>query len=356
MKVYFYHTQDTCRMQREWEEGRLPGHLLYGATHLHRHGIDVILHRHKKGAGRWRMMWDTARQVWSQRKNCDAVYATSFRGLEVITFLRALRLFPKPVIIWHHQPVVTASNPLRELVARFFYRGFDHLIFFSRELLDISLRSCKARAERMSVVPWGADLDFYDRLVKQEGMPVRTGFISTGKEHRDMPTLIEAFRSVKAQLDIYVSRNNGGEDYDTIIDRQTLPSNVHVHFTDGFIPYELSRRVCRAAGVAICCKETTYTVGLTTLVEALALGIPVLCSRNPHFAFDIDRERVGLSIPYYNKEAWTEAARWLAEHPEESQRMGKAGRELAEKTFNLENCAREVARILLTFSLKRNKK
>lgn len=350
MKVYFYHTQDLNRIYREWQDGRIPGHFLYGATHLPRHGIDVILHRHAGHNNRWRMMLDTAWQILRCQEAYDAVYATSFRGLELIVLLRALGLFRKPVILWHHQAVTTAANPLREAFARLFYRGIDRMFFFSQRLVDVSLRSPKARPERMQVIHWGADLDFYDRLLDREAHPTRTGFISTGKEHRDMPTLIQAFEQSGQPLDIYIARNEGGENYGEILGRQQIPSNVQVHFTRGFIPYELSRKVCRAQGIVICCKETDYTVGLTTLVEALALGIPVICSRNPHFAFDIDSEGVGISVPYYKVVGWTKAVNRLAAQPDEAREMGRRARLLAETTFNLERCAREVAEVLLFFS------
>lgn len=352
MTVYFYHTQDLNRIYREWLDGRIPGHFLYGATHLKKHGVNVVLHRHAGHSSRWHMMLDTAWQVLRRGRACDAVYATSFRGLELIVLLRALRLFRKPVILWHHQAVRTASHPLREAFARLFYRGIDRMFFFSNKLIEDSLRSPKARRERMQLVHWGADLDFYDRLLAREGTANRAGFISTGKEHRDMPTLVQAFERSGQPLDIYIARNEGGENYADILGRQSIPPNVRVHFIRGFVPYELSLKVCRSRCIVICCLQTDYTVGLTTLVEALALGLPVICSRNPNFAFDIDREGVGIAVPYYDTAGWTEAVDRLAAHPDEAEAMGRRARRLAETTFNLEVCAREVAQALLTFSPK----
>ena len=96
----------------------------------------------------------------------------------------------------------------------------------------------------------------------------------------------------------------------------------------------------------ICCQETKYTVGLTTVVEALALGMPILCSRNPQFPVDVDRDGCGISIPYYNKEGWIEAITYAQNHPEEMAEMGKRGRKLAEEVYNDRRCAEEVAQVL----------
>ena len=65
-----------------------------------------------------------------------------------------------------------------------------------------------------------------------------------------------------------------------------------------------------------------YTVGLTTLVEAFALGIPVICSRNPNFEMDIDKEEIGITVAYDDVEGWINAIHRIADHPEEAQKMG----------------------------------
>ena len=195
MKVYYYHTIDTVQVYADWQAGRFPGHFLYGATHLPKYGIDVVFHRPIRPRYRWMLTLHTAWRILTCRTRFDAIYATTFRGMEILISLRALRLYRKPIFVWHHQPVRRAKNPLREFVARLFYRGMDHLFFFSDQLLTDSLRSSKAQQARMSVARWGADLDYYDRLTAQFGTADRRGFISTGRELRDMPTLVTAFNS-----------------------------------------------------------------------------------------------------------------------------------------------------------------
>lgn len=345
MRVYFYHTQDLATVYEQWREHRFPGHLLYGATHLKRHGIDVVMHLYKPDyTKRLRLTWLTAWRILTCKQSYDVLYGTSFRGLELIIFLRALHLYRKPVVIWHHQPVTKSGNKLREMFARLFYRGIDHAFFFSDKLIEESLKSSKANADRMQAVHWGADLDFYDRVMKEAGTAdKRSGFISTGKERRDMPTLVTAFGRTNEQLDIYVAHSACNDDYDKIFGGLTVRPNIKVHFLNGLIPHELAKKVCRAQCAVICCKETNYTVGLTTLVEAFALGIPVICSRNVTFAMDIDICGVGITVPYYDTDGWERAITYIANHPKEAAEMGRRGHELAEKLFNLENCTREVA-------------
>ena len=135
-----------------------------------------------------------------------------------------------------------------------------------------------------------------------------------------------------------------------------LPDSVQVHYTDGVIPYLLAQKVARKSCVVICCMDFPYTVGLTTLVEAFALGIPVICSRNPNFEMDIDKEEIGITVAYNDVEGWINAIHRIADHPEEAQKMGANARKLAEKRFNLEIFSHEIAESLLEISKMSSKK
>lgn len=343
MKVYFYHTQDLNQIYSKWQEGKFPGHFLYGATHLPKYGVDVVMHRHKDIANRVQLAVYVAWRIMTCREHFDAIYATRFNGLELIIFLRALHLYYKPVILWHHQPIVKADNGLREMIAQVFYRGIDHMFFFSNRLIQDSLKSSKANEARMQVGHWGGDLDYYDRLKRENPMDEHVGFISTGKEKRDMPTLIRAFSATGHPLDIYIAYSACGDNYLEILNDLRPSANIHINFIKGLIPNELAQKVWAAKCVTICCQETNYTVGLTTLVEALALGLPVIATRNVTFPFDIEKEGVGIIVPYYDSVAWERAIRFISSNPEEADKMGRKARQLAERLYNLDYCASEVA-------------
>lgn len=346
MKVYFYHTQDIQRIVREWKDGRFPGHYLYGAMGLGSHGISVVFHRYRPLLmSRWRLIMYNTWEILTCREHFDAVYATHYRGIEIIILLRALGLFRRPIVIWHHQPMTVPHGMLRRWAGRLFYRGIDRMFFFSEKLINDSLPSPYARPDRMFLGHWGPDLDFFDRLQREHPAGRRHGFISTGKERRDMPTMVKAFNGTGAPLDIYLPERNDIS-YRRLFGKLEVADNVRVNFVSGMIPYELSLKVNRAECVVICCKETKYTVGLTTIVEALGLGMPVICSRNPQFPIDVDKEGCGISVPYYDVDGWCRAITYIMEHPEEAERMGRRAREIAETRYNDTICAREAAELL----------
>ena len=376
-------------------EGEFPSHFLYGACHLADNGVDVVYHRSPKHElSRLKTALYTAWRVLTCRERFDAIYATHYKGLELVVLLRALGLFRKPIVVWHHQPIVKSKSRLRELLGRFFYKGFDRLIFFSQKLVDDSLKTPKADPRKLVVGHWGADLAFYDKIkaeLKAEQLSpshpndsqlstlnsqpstlnsqpstlnsqlspphhntTSTSFIATGKEQRDQPTLIEAFNRTGRHLILYIGINpnpNVPNPNLEAVERCKPADNIDVVKICGLLPYEIAREVAKADCVVICCHRTRYTAGLTTVVEALALGLPIICSRNPQIPVDFDSLGCGISVEYGDVEGWQRAVEYIASHPEEARKMGCRGRELAERMFNDERCAKEVAEVIREFSL-----
>ena len=361
MTVYFYHTQDTERIVREWREGIFPSHFLYGALQLGDYGIGVVWHHQRHTYRRFRDMVRATWKVLTCRKHYDVLYATHSFGIEPIILLRALRLFRHPVVVWHHQPIVKARNPFREALARIFYRGMDQMLFFSDKLMQDSLPSRKADPCRMNMVHWGADLDYYDSLQAFRPSPAETTgrpftpfpamerpvgghggfFISTGKELRDYGTLLQAFHETGLRLTLFVQ-----ERCRTHIEGLCPKENIDVHYGDRLMPHDIALLVAESRCVCICCLESNYTVGLTTVVEALALGLPVLCTRNAQMPMDIEAEGCGFWLGVGDVEGWKEKLQYIATHPDEGEAMGRRGRALAERYYNIRRCGSEVAEII----------
>ena len=230
-------------------KGEFPSHFLYGACHLGDHGIDVVWHRSpRKDRSRIATALYTAWRILTCREHFDAIYATHYKGLELIVLLRAIGLYRRPIVVWHHQPVVKSASRLRELCGRLFYRGLDRMIFFSKKLYDDSLLSRKARPAHMVVGHWGADLDFYDSIAVSPSNNTFT-FIATGKEQRDQPTLIEAFNRTRRHLRLFIGINPDPNVPNPNLDavRRCKPAdNIEVKEICGLLPYEIAIDVAHA--------------------------------------------------------------------------------------------------------------
>lgn len=356
LTIYFYHTRLTRESYEEWKDYKFPGHILYGLPLLENYGIRSVMHKYKAYPSRLKLILYATKEILLCKESYEVLYGTSFRGLELLIFLRALGLYRKPIVIWHHTALRVSKNKIWERISQFLYKGIDHMFLFSKKLIKDSLATGKVPETKLQLVHWGPDLAFYDHILQEMPDRRQKGFISTGKENRDMSTLLQAFCATDEELEIYIAHSNGNVNYKQIIESFHLPDSIQVHYTNGVIPYLLAQRVARKSCIVICCMDFPYTVGLTTLVEAFALGIPVICSRNPNFEMDIDKEEIGITVEYNDVEGWINAIRYIADHPEEARRMGNNARKLAKERFNLEIFSREIAESLLNIAKISSKK
>ena len=118
LTIYFYHTRLTRESYEEWKEYKFPGHILYGLPLLENYGIRSVMHKCKYFSGRLKLMFYATKEILCCKEKYDVLYATSFRGIEPVIFLRALGLYRKPIVIWRHTAVVTNPKPWREQISR----------------------------------------------------------------------------------------------------------------------------------------------------------------------------------------------------------------------------------------------
>jgi len=350
MNIYFYDIIPVRSLLEEWTQKRYPGHLLYGLPVFSEYGIKTILHHvpFNPYIKRIRLSFHSLKTILTCKENIDVVYAVTHRGLELLILLRAARLYKKPIAIWHHTAIVKSKNPFREALSRFFYRGIDRCYFFSDELLNRSLQTGKINSDKTRVIPWGPDLDFYNIFLTTQK---KNNFISTGRENRDFITLLKALSQTKVSCEIFAP-NYGlasmQEELDQLI--SSLPENIKFNYVN--IPIsEITQKVAESSAVLICCQNHPYTIGLTTLVEALALGKPIITTDNPTFPFDVEKEGIGIKVPFYDVESWVNAINYLATHEEEAQEMGRKARMLAENKFNLKAYSKIIAQDILNYKV-----
>jgi glycosyltransferase involved in cell wall biosynthesis len=332
----------------DWKKSLFPGHLLYGLTHLHNYGITPIYHTipFNPYAGRLRLALYNLKVILFAQQPFDAIYAVTHNGLELLIFLRALRLYKKPIVVWHHSAIVVPENKFRKFISMIFYKGIDKAFFFSQPLLDASVKTGKISRESAHLIHWGADISFYDLLIKNRAKS--SVFISTGRERRDFITLIRAFNQTAASCNIYTTAEGGfGIDYTTLLSQESINPNIRLSIVNAK-HIELAKIANDAYAILISCLNYPYTLGLTSLVEAMALGLPVITTDNPYYPIDVEKENIGIKVPHGDVEAWVKAILFLSAHPDQANEMGDNGRRLAEKQYNLNLFTEEIASILLT--------
>ncbi len=182
-----------------------------------------------------------------------------------------------------------------------------------------------------------------DRFWRPSAAPGQDAFIAAaGSEGRDYVTLLHAVRGLDVQVELAVGHSfsavgdtRGKEIRARIgdIERAGLPPNVR---RDTLSPARLRELYARARFMVVPLQNLDYDAGVTAIVEAMAMAKAVIVTRTPGQVDVLRNGEQGLYVPPGDPRALRAAIEHLLAHPEEADRMGRAGRALIEKHHTLD--------------------
>lgn len=92
----------------------------------------------------------------------------------------------------------------------------------------------------------------------------------------------------------------------------------------------------------IICLPSYYGEGLPkTLIEAAAASRVIVTTNHPGCRDAVIANKTGLLVPIKNPQKLADKLQWLISHPEQIEKMGKAGRQLAEKKFSVKKIVQQ---------------
>jgi glycosyltransferase involved in cell wall biosynthesis len=185
---------------------------------------------------------------------------------------------------------------------------------------------------------WGADLKAFPRLSYRPDW-----FLSCGITQRDHATLSAAAARSRSSVRLIVPE---------LPENISWPENVSIVTSRNggeAVAYAdlLLDQYARCAASLIILKydPVEYTaVGMTNLIEAMAMSRPVIVTRTGALPTEIDVERsgCGVFVPPRDPGALAEAIDALADDRARARAMGEQGRRLCESHYNIERYADEL--------------
>jgi glycosyltransferase involved in cell wall biosynthesis len=166
---------------------------------------------------------------------------------------------------------------------------------------------------------------------------------SAGREMRDYGTLIRALRDtgIRCHIAAYaVPRKRDA----WIEDAGPLPPHVTVGKMKNFA--ELRALYARSRFVVVPLLQNDTDSGTTVILEAMAMGKAVVCSRTRGQRDHIDDGKTGIYVPVGDPRALREAIQYLWDHPDVAERMGCEGRKLIEQHHTLDLFLDQVRRVV----------
>ena len=198
-----------------------------------------------------------------------------------------------------------------------------------------------------------------ERFWRPTGEPTGRCVLAVGSEHRDYPTMVRALEGLDVTADVAVGssmlKSSGDADamFGPVVrdaraatSRDLPASRTWLRVHQQLAHRELRDLYARARVVVVPLQDVEFDAGVTTITEAMAMGKAVVVTRS-RGQVDVVRDgETGLYVPPGDPGALRAAVERLLDDPEEADRMGRAGRELAESRHTLDGWVSAVAGVV----------
>ncbi len=276
-----------------------------------------------------------AREIRRRADEYDAVVSWSEGATVALMTLDGVRRSRRP----HIAMMYWFSRPFVRLPMRAFGDRLQAIVTWSSVQREYAIRELGMPSERIYFIRHYVEQAFWSPRDVETDM-----ICSAGAEMRDYPTLIEALRGTDLRCHIATDHvrtsRRMGFGARTHADRVTSGASDNV--TIGRKPpHDLRALYARSRFVVVPLHPSDTDNGVTVILEAMAMGKPVICSRTQGQVDVIKDGVTGIFVPVGDPVALRRAMLDLWNDPERAKQMGQAGRAYIEKHHTLDDfCAK----------------
>jgi glycosyltransferase involved in cell wall biosynthesis len=321
-----------ARLRREVADGARPRpeYLVLEADH----DVELLDWSRLPGPGRRRSSWRSVVHVGAALRRLndhEVVFSDGEHvGIPLALAMRALGITTPHLVIGHHLSTRAKAPLIHNLRA---HQGMTRILVhssFQRELAHLELG---IPMDKLDYVPYYADTEFW----RPTGATEEPLVVAAGREHRDYRTLAEACIDLPAS--VYVAAGSIHSPAASGRDPLEWPNN----FAHGFADYRKLRDLYgRASVVVVPLLETDFQAGVTTALEAMAMGKAVVITATRGQSGVVRDGLTGITVKPGDAAELGEAVRYLLERPDERRRLGQAAREAVLDGYSLEIYARRL--------------
>jgi glycosyltransferase involved in cell wall biosynthesis len=245
-------------------------------------------------------------------------------AIPVASLLQLVRRRPAHVGI-----LMWVSKPKKALPLRLLWRRFDGIVVPAPRQYRFAIDRLGIPSALVDpAIPWGVDARFWHPA---DG-PGDT-ICCVGREMRDYPTLVEAIRPLGIPCHIAAGGGQGLGNPWMHLDERDLPDAVTLGRKS---PLELRELYARSRFVVVPLLPTDSDNGITTILEAFAMGRALICSNVDGHVGLLEDGVNCLLVPPGDVAMLRSAIKRLWDDPSLAQQLGAAGRALVEA-----NCTSE---------------
>lgn len=356
MKILVLNNYSVSSVKTEIKNRNKPSHHLFGLIELELMGYEIVsyeLNKHSVlskignffakipfcNVGDWSVQLRAIRNA----KCFDLILALSQDVTGILGILSYFNLLNVPVVAIYHHPILKGRlSLLRTYTMKAMINGHSRIITLSQAVaLQLTLLSSQ---KKITPVLWGPNVDYYTSFLNKSIQTIKRDIVSMGRTGRDFQTLIDAFENTIFVLEIYC--------HITIKSSLRIPNaqNIRVYGLPNkeslsykeIIPIVESSRI-----VAIPLYSDDSLCGLTELTDAIAIGKPVLITKNKYIDIDPEINQFGFWINCMDPIDWKKKASLLLKEEGLQKQYGSNAKEFALQKANINQFAAEVNKFLL---------
>jgi glycosyltransferase involved in cell wall biosynthesis len=243
----------------------------------------------------------------------------------------------------HAMIVHIVSVPKKEWLVRLtlIAGAIDRWIVYSSAQAEFIRHRLGVPVDRIVLTPFMVDTEFFTPVE-----PPTTGrptICSAGLERRDYPTLVRAIDGL--DVDVVIAAASPWSRQRDSSEDVPLPTNVTI---ERLSLDQLRSLYARSRLVVMPLVDVDFQAGITTILEAMAMGRAVVCTRTSGQTDTIVDGVTGLYVPPDDADALRAAIERLLESPAECRALGAAAREWAVEHAELDRYAERLAAIVRT--------
>jgi glycosyltransferase involved in cell wall biosynthesis len=340
VKATFIYPSPRRAYAEEVARGAAPDSQLLGQNHLHRHGIDARIHD----------SWipttlspaPLARGMWLARELLLPVELgvtdVVFTGLATLFPVAArARRFRTVLVNYGLNQIHRRGGPVRGRLLHRSLRATDLVVCFGQSQRDELETRGVVPTGRLATIHLGVDERWFSPRPSPEGRPL---VLAVGKDlARDYATFVEAVAALDLEAEIVALPRN--------IEAVTIPANTRVRQTS---LTELRELYARASCVVIPQRRDDFTYGadggLTVLLEAMAMGRPVVASERAILRDYVTDGVDGLLVPPEDPASLRGAIESVLGDRCLAERLGSAARARVERAHSTRGFAAQLAQLL----------
>ena len=276
--------------------------------------------------------WRLAREIQRRNAEYDAVVSWGENLSFAMMLQQSLVSIKKPHIAMMYQ--FEKTNIKVPLIA--FKKNLHAVVTWSSVQRRALIETIRYPPERVYLIRHFVDQVFYSPRSVEEDM-----ICAVGAEMRDYATLKEAVRGTGLRCHIAADLVRVPGRFRLLNDRRVpvakIGSRSDMNITDGRMSLtELRDLYARSRFVVVPLLPSDTDNGVTVILEAMAMGKPVICSRTRGQVDVIQEGVTGLYVPIGDPVALRAAILSLWNEPLRAQQMGQNARAYVEKYHTLE--------------------